>query len=73
MKYFTAERHVVARYTEALINYFQVQYKARNSLMFLNIGQVVIINGGLFVVMFMAANEVMSGTKLGILCIFISF
>ena len=61
VKYFGAERREADRYDTAMAGYEVAALKTAYSLGLINLGQAVIINGGLVVVMVMAARGVMSG------------
>ena len=62
VKYFGAEYREADRYDGAMALYEKAALKTAYSLALINIGQAIIINGGLVVVMIMAARGVMSGT-----------
>ncbi|WP_304519689.1 ABC transporter ATP-binding protein/permease [Actibacterium sp. 188UL27-1] len=61
VKYFGAERREAGRYDTAMAGYEVAALKTAYSLGLINLGQATIINGGLVVVMVMAARGVMSG------------
>ncbi|MEM7498913.1 MAG: ABC transporter ATP-binding protein/permease [Pseudomonadota bacterium] len=61
VKYFNAEERETTRYDKAMAAYQQMAEKTAVSLGLLNIGQAVVIGGGLFAVMAMAASEVQAG------------
>jgi ABC-type transport system involved in Fe-S cluster assembly fused permease/ATPase subunit len=62
VKYFGAEYREADRYDGAMALYERAALKTAYSLALINIGQAIIINGGLVIVMIMAARGVMSGT-----------
>jgi ATP-binding cassette subfamily B protein len=62
VKYFGAERREATRYDEAMEGYEGAALKTANSLALINMGQAVIINGGLVAVMVMAAKGVTDGS-----------
>eukprot|EP01130_Rhizamoeba_saxonica_P004678 TRINITY_DN1899_c0_g1_i1.p1 TRINITY_DN1899_c0_g1~~TRINITY_DN1899_c0_g1_i1.p1 ORF type:complete len:620 (-),score=117.62 TRINITY_DN1899_c0_g1_i1:20-1879(-) len=53
IKYFTAEDHVIKRYTDSLREYFKIQMTTRYSLTLLNVGQNFIICLGLYIIMYL--------------------
>ncbi|SNS81727.1 ABCB family ABC transporter ATP-binding protein/permease [Tropicimonas sediminicola] len=61
VKYFGADRREAERYDEAMAGYETAALKTAYSLALINLGQGIIINGGLVVVMVMAARGVASG------------
>lgn len=61
VKYFCAETREANRYDKAMAGYEVAALKTSNSLGFINIGQALIINSALVVVMIMSALEVSSG------------
>ena len=61
VKYFGAETREANRYDKAMAGYEVAALKTSNSLGFINIGQALIINSALVVVMIMSALEVSSG------------
>jgi ABC-type transport system involved in Fe-S cluster assembly fused permease/ATPase subunit len=62
VKYFNAEEREARRYDEAMGAYAEAAVKTNNSLAYLNLGQGLLINLGLIVVMVMAARGVQSGS-----------
>ena len=62
VKYFGAEAREAARYDRAMAGYERAALKTAYSLSFLNVGQSVLITGGLVAVMVMAAMGVQAGT-----------
>ena len=62
VKYFGNEAHEATRYDVALARYERAAVRSQVSLNMLNLGQAVIISGGLALVMLMAATEVRQGT-----------
>ena len=62
VKYFGNEAHEVMRYDNALARYETAAVRTQVTLNMLNIGQAVIIAGGLALIMLMAANGVAAGT-----------
>jgi ABC-type transport system involved in Fe-S cluster assembly fused permease/ATPase subunit len=61
VKYFNAEQREAAQYDAAMAGYETAALKTAYSLGIINIGQAAIINGGLVLVMVMAAQGVMAG------------
>ncbi|MEO1318083.1 MAG: ABC transporter ATP-binding protein/permease [Pseudomonadota bacterium] len=61
VKYFNAEDRESARYDIAMAGYQEMAEKTAVSLGLLNIGQAIIIGGGLFSVMALAASQVQAG------------
>ncbi|EYD77043.1 ABC transporter, ATP-binding protein/permease protein [Rubellimicrobium mesophilum DSM 19309] len=61
VKYFNAEEREARRYDEAMAAYAEAAVKTNNSLAYLNLGQGLLINLGLIVVMLMAARGVQAG------------
>jgi ATP-binding cassette subfamily B protein len=61
VKYFNAEEREVRRYDVAMAAYAEAAVKTNNSLAYLNLGQGVLMNIGLVVVMIMAARGVQAG------------
>ena len=61
VKYFGAETREANRYDKAMAGYEVAALNTSNSLGFINIGQALIINSALVVVMIMSALEVSSG------------
>ena len=61
VKYFSNEAHEANRFDEAMARYQKAAVTSQTTLSVLNIGQGVIIAGGLIVVMLMAANGVQQG------------
>jgi len=62
VKYFGNEAHEARRFDEARARYERAAVKSQVTLNMLNLGQAVIIAGGLGLVMLMAANGVQAGT-----------
>jgi ATP-binding cassette subfamily B protein len=62
VKYFNAEEREAGRYDEAMAAYAEAAVKTNNSLAYLNLGQGLLINLGLIVVMVVAARGVQAGT-----------
>ena len=62
VKYFGNEAHEARRFDEARARYERAAVKSQVTLNMLNLGQAVIIAGGLGLVMFMAADGVQAGT-----------
>ncbi len=62
VKYFGNEAHEASRYDLALARYERAAVRSQVSLNMLNLGQAVIISGGLALIMLMAATEVRQGT-----------
>jgi ABC-type transport system involved in Fe-S cluster assembly fused permease/ATPase subunit len=61
VKYFGAETREADRYDGAMAGYERAALKTSYSLAFLNVGQSILITGGLVIVMVMAATGVQSG------------
>ena len=61
VKYFGAEQREAERYDKAMEGYQEAAIQTSYSLAFLNVGQAVLITGGLVIVMVMAATGVQSG------------
>jgi ABC-type transport system involved in Fe-S cluster assembly fused permease/ATPase subunit len=61
VKYFNAEQREAAQYDAAMAGYEKAALKTAYSLGIINLGQAAIINGGLVLVMVMAAQGVMAG------------
>jgi len=61
VKYFTNETLEVSRFDQSRLTYQGAMIKAQNSLALLNIGQGSIIAIGLFLIMFLASKEVVTG------------
>ena len=61
VKYFGNEAHEARRFDEALARYETAAVRTQVTLNMLNIGQAVIIAGGLALIMLMASNGVVSG------------
>ena len=61
VKYFGAEEREAERYDKAMEGYQEAAVKTSYSLAFLNVGQSLLITGGLVIVMVMAAMGVQSG------------
>ena len=61
VKYFGNEAHEATRYDAALARYERATVRVQVSLNLMNLGQGVIIAGGLTAIMLMAANGVVSG------------
>ena len=62
VKYFGAERREAERYDGAMEKYVDAALRTSYSLAFLNVGQAVLITGGLVVVMVLAAMGVQDGS-----------
>ena len=62
VKYFGAEEREAARYDRSMAGYERAALLTAYSLSFLNVGQSVLITGGLVAVMVMAATGVQAGT-----------
>jgi ABC-type transport system involved in Fe-S cluster assembly fused permease/ATPase subunit len=62
VKYFGNEEHEANRFGKALKGYEIAAVKSKTTLSFLNIGQGVVITGGVTIVMLMAADGVVSGS-----------
>ena len=62
VKYFGAEEREAERYDKAMEGYQEAAVKTSYSLAFLNVGQSLLITGGLVIVMVMAAMGVQSGS-----------
>jgi ATP-binding cassette subfamily B protein len=62
VKYFGNEEHEARRFDTAMRGYEKAAIKSQTSLALLNIGQALIISGGLTAVMLMTANGIISGT-----------
>ena len=62
VKYFGNEAHEARRFDDALARYEHAAVKTQVTLNMLNIGQAVIIAGGLALIMLMAANGVQDGS-----------
>jgi ATP-binding cassette subfamily B protein len=62
VKYFGAEAREAARYDRAMARYERAALMTAYSLSFLNVGQSLLITGGLVAVMVMAAMGVQAGT-----------
>ncbi len=63
VKYFCNEEHESRRYDQSLAGYERASVITNKSLSFLNTGQGVIIAAGLVVMMCLAGNGVMAGTR----------
>lgn len=63
VKYFCNEEHEMRRYDASLAGYEKASVTTNKSLSFLNTGQGIIIAAGLVVMMVMAGNGVMAGTR----------
>lgn len=61
VKYFTSELHEADRYDKSLRLYEKASIQSQLSLTLLNIGQGIIISGGLVAVLLMGANGVVEG------------
>ncbi len=61
VKYFGNERHEAERYDRALAGYERAAVQSQTTLSLLNIGQGVIIGGGLFLILSMAGGGVAAG------------
>ncbi len=62
VKYFGNERHEADRFDTALAGYERAAVISRTSLSLLNVGQALIVAGGLTLIMWMAANGIVAGT-----------
>ena len=62
VKYFGNEEHEAKRFGNALKGYEKAAIKSKTTLSFLNIGQGVVITGGVTIVMLMAAEGVVIGS-----------
>jgi ATP-binding cassette subfamily B protein len=62
VKYFGNEEHEASRFGDALRGYEKAAIKSKTTLSFLNIGQGVVITGGVTIVMLMAAQGVVTGS-----------
>jgi len=62
VKYFSAERRETERYDGAMGQYENAAVKTQTTLAMLNVGQTVILTGGLAAVMVMAGQGVVAGT-----------
>ncbi|MEM1302000.1 MAG: ABC transporter ATP-binding protein/permease [Pseudomonadota bacterium] len=63
VKYFGAARREAQRYDSAMERYEDAALRTSYSLGFINLGQALIINGSLVIVMVMAARDVAAGTQ----------
>lgn len=61
VKYFTSEEHEATRYDRALRRFEAASIRSQLSLTLLNVGQGIIISGGLVAVLLMGANGVSEG------------
>lgn len=61
VKYFTSEHHEAERYDKSLRIYASAAERSQLSLTLLNVGQGIIISGGLIAVLLMGANGVADG------------
>jgi len=61
VKYFDAEPREVARYDEAMEAYAEAAIRSRTSLATVNIGQSLMMNGGLVAMLVLAAANILSG------------
>lgn len=61
VKYFCNEEHEAARFDRALTAYEDAAVKSHSSLALLNIGQGLVITGGLIALMIMAARGIVAG------------
>ena len=61
VKYFNAEKMETGRYDQAMAGYQKAAIASRTSLSTVNIGQSVIMNIGLFVLMLLTADRIQSG------------
>jgi len=61
VKYFNAERFETGRYDGAMEGYQQAAIKSRTSLATVNIGQSLLMNGGLIAMMLLAAYMILHG------------
>lgn len=62
VKYFSAERRETERYDSAMGQYENAAVKTQTTLAMLNVGQTMILTGGLAAVMVMAGQGVVAGT-----------
>ncbi len=62
VKYFSAERRETDRYDGAMAQYENAAVKTQTTLAMLNVGQTMILTGGLAAVMVMAGQGVVAGT-----------
>jgi ATP-binding cassette subfamily B protein len=62
VKYFGNEDHEAKRFHRSLVNYQEAAVMSQTSLSLLNVGQAIVMYGGLAVVLLMAAFEVANGT-----------
>lgn len=61
VKYFSAERFEIDRYDNAMEGYQRAAIKSRTSLATVNIGQSLIMNGGLIAIMLLSAFNIIQG------------
>ena len=61
VKYFSAENFEVERYDNAMAGYQKAAIKSRTSLATVNIGQSLIMNGGLIAIMLLSAYNIIQG------------
>lgn len=61
VKYFDAEGREVARYDEAMQAYAQAAIRSRTSLATVNIGQSLLMNGGLVAMLMLAVANILAG------------
>ena len=62
VKYFNAEAREIAAYDAAMAGYQEAAIRSRTSLATVNIGQALFMNGGLVVLMIMAAQKIVAGS-----------
>jgi len=61
VKYFNAEGAETARYDQAMSGYQKAAIASRTSLATVNVGQNVIMNAGIFVLMWLTADRIIAG------------
>ena len=61
VKYFSAEKYEIERYDTAMASYQKAAIKSRTSLATVNIGQSLIMNGGLIAIMLLSAYNIIQG------------
>lgn len=61
VKYFSAEGYEVGRYDAAMSRYQDAAVKSRTSLATVNIGQSLLMNGGIIAMMILAAMQILRG------------
>lgn len=62
VKYFGNEAHEAGRYDQALRGYQEAAVRSQLSLSLLNVGQSLVINSGLVLVMYLAASAYLAGS-----------